>query len=885
MTETTNKIQKWSYPLKVGAAEATDPQQFYDALAKANLGFYPVGSNGLWHGGIHFDDDSGLVSDLTEVRCIADGEVVAYRIDDSYPISNYSETPNAQFSTGFVLVKHVLTPPENAETSTTPNQTASPALTFYSLYMHLVDWKTYQDNPELKRPGYWGGGVSKVKATAPDSLLGLRVRSDQTSQSAELAVLPRGSIVTTKPAPAAQKWLEILSVSPLVAGLEQNTGWVFKKEMRHLSGDQYLIDKEAKDPIQEYTNGANLRDLTTGQVIGFLPVGTQVKVVNGTGQYKKLVEIVSGESIPKLQSNVNPDGLGKIFAASLEQLSEPQKPWGEPFVLPVPVKIKAGERVGYVGKYQNNGEPTSKNVLHLEVFSCDDVPAYIDSCRSLAASLPDDQKRLLMVHKGASQIVTHTDGINATNPPLATPSSPKVGFDTIIPTDVLGRMGADRKIKVGGGNSGAESFWWRLDNKLADESGQPLNGWLHEQTLITTRHSAWEWVGFQYITETIGNAENLAAHLDSQGMLTEEESPNYAVQLNAADGGPVRKWLYKIIDTDVDKKLSVVEIKAALEKYWLAQPISQLVSKYESEWFWNESKWSELDPIMKGLSGENDPDWEVEKQRIEKLSWWSQLAGQQAVIGDGSVWHFHPVGLVSNFFISRVRRDYDLGSLSSHYETGGRGSITVSGGAGDAGGASYGAYQMTSQVKIKNADGTFTVINGGTVKKFVNWSGMPWGSEFAGLTPGSSAFTAKWKNLVETKGQEFVDVEHEFIKVSHFDIQIKKVMTDTGIDLRYHSHTINDVVWSTAVQQGPGASIIVNAINSLGIPHEETKAYDEKLIDAIYNERGRKIVGGTLNGQLYYFSKNSISVQNGVAERFVSEKAKAQGRLKDESSY
>lgn len=73
--------------------------------------------------------------------------------------------------------------------------------------------------------------------------------------------------------------------------------------------------------------------------------------------------------------------------------------------------------------------------------------------------------------------------------------------------------------------------------------------------------------------------------------------------------------------------------------------------------------------------------------------------------------------------------------------------------------------------------------------------------------------------------------------------------------------------------------------NSLGTPHEETKAYDEKLIGAIYNERGRKIVGGTLNGQLYYFSKNSVSVQSGVAERFLSEKAKAQGRLKDENSY
>jgi len=107
MTETTNKIQKWSYPLKVGTAEATDPQQFYKALAKAKDGYYPLGANGLWHGGVHFDEASGLVKDLTEVRCIADGEVVAYRIDEKYPISDFGST-HSVYSTGFVLVKHRL---------------------------------------------------------------------------------------------------------------------------------------------------------------------------------------------------------------------------------------------------------------------------------------------------------------------------------------------------------------------------------------------------------------------------------------------------------------------------------------------------------------------------------------------------------------------------------------------------------------------------------------------------------------------------------------------------------------------------------------------------------------------------------------------------------
>jgi hypothetical protein len=82
--KSTSKVEKWAYPLKVGQTEANVTRQFYTALAKANDGYYPLGANGLWHGGIHFDDDTGLVKGSTEVRCIADGEVVAYRIDEAF---------------------------------------------------------------------------------------------------------------------------------------------------------------------------------------------------------------------------------------------------------------------------------------------------------------------------------------------------------------------------------------------------------------------------------------------------------------------------------------------------------------------------------------------------------------------------------------------------------------------------------------------------------------------------------------------------------------------------------------------------------------------------------------------------------------------------------
>ncbi|WP_259740275.1 hypothetical protein [Pseudomonas brassicacearum] len=890
MTETTSKVERWSYPFKVEGAEAKDPQQYYKALAKAKDGYYPLGSNGLWHGGVHFDEATGLVvGDKAEVRCIADGEVVAYRIDEVYPKSDFGST-HSVFSTGFVLVKHRLEVPVPPAPAPAPGaQPAAaapgPSLTFFSLYMHLLDWDSYRLTPDLGRPAFWSGGTCQVKASANDKILGLRVRQGPKNSPGYgnvLTVLPRGTLVET--GEEDHGWLKVVSVTPADASLPPGTGWVYKREMTAgATPNSYVIGVAAKDEMTPPQKGlavhasANRTSATTA----ILPIGTQVKIGNdgANAEYQKLIEIVSGSSIPALTASSGI--LGYIRKSLLETKVEPAEK-NTVHLLERPFPIKAGSLIGHVGKYQNHSDSAPKNLLHLEVFSCEDVKAFTEQSKPKAISLPDTGKTMVKVPKN-TMLITHVQGMSATNPPKVSDAGTKTGYDLFIPVGVLEALPADKKIKVPVvmGSSTTTTLWWRLDGLLADEHGNGISGWFSEPDIKLSRHSPFEWEGFTFIEETVSNVDHLAAFLHAQESLNEEERAAYLPNVGNADDSLAKKQLYKILDKNGDSKLKPEEITEALGKAWFSQPISQMVTRYESEWQYKSEKWDALDELM----GHNDSDphkgWVEEKARIERLSWWDKLVGKHGITGDVNVQHIHPVGLLGNFYISRIRRDFDLGGLSSTYETGGRGSRTISGGAGDAGGVSYGSYQMTSQVKL--ADGT--IINGGTVKKFVNWSGMPWTSEFTGLTPGSSAFSDKWRELVDTKGQEFIDIEHEFIKVTHFDVQIQKVITDSGIDLRYHSHTINDVVWSTAVQQGPGASIIVNAISNIGIPHEETKLYDTKLIDAIYNERGRKIVGGEKNGQLYYFSKNSIAVQEGVASRFVSEKAKAQERLTNESGY
>ncbi len=239
---------------------------------------------------------------------------------------------------------------------------------------------------------------------------------------------------------------------------------------------------------------------------------------------------------------------------------------------------------------------------------------------------------------------------------------------------------------------------------------------------------------------------------------------------------------------------------------------------------------------------------------------------------DGKVWHFHPIAFVEQMrrMEKRKKRDYNLGTLSSFYETGGRGTLTVSSGKGDPGGVSYGAYQLTSKP------------NGGNVKLFVNSDEFKWKKSFKNLIPGNKDFTDKWVEIAGLYKEEFSGVEHEYIKQTHFDLQIDKIIKEFGIDLRYHSHTLNDVVWSTSVQHGGSTNVIVNAINNMDLPHKETQEYDQILIKLIYAERGKT----NSKGKLIRFPRvTDTSVIKGLKERFKNEKDKALKRLKNETNY
>ena len=187
-----------------------------------------------------------------------------------------------------------------------------------------------------------------------------------------------------------------------------------------------------------------------------------------------------------------------------------------------------------------------------------------------------------------------------------------------------------------------------------------------------------------------------------------------------------------------------------------------------------------------------------------------------------------------------------LGAVSSAFETGGRGVGTVSSGKGDNGGVSYGAHQMTAK----------------TMSSFLNSKvGSPYKSQFQGLTPGTAAFTAKYKEVVSKDGKGFAAAQQKYIDQEYFGVAANDILKKTGLNVNKRGRALQELVYSTAVQYGPYS--IGKWINSMYGKKASTVS-DAAIITAIQNYK--------IKNNDVLMKSSSSDVRKGVADRAKTEK-------------
>jgi len=198
----------------------------------------------------------------------------------------------------------------------------------------------------------------------------------------------------------------------------------------------------------------------------------------------------------------------------------------------------------------------------------------------------------------------------------------------------------------------------------------------------------------------------------------------------------------------------------------------------------------------------------------------------------------------------------ELGSLSAKYES--RGNPTAIG-FDTTGGWSYGTYQLASKVGAMNEYLGFLNRKHSNVYNSLQTAG---GNSSAKL--GTDAFKQTWESVMSEKGA--AETQHEYAVTKYFVPAADKVTRSTGVDVRVKSKTLQDVLWSTAIQHGAGGCnrIFQRAIKNCG----NSMPSDDALIVAVYNERARD------NGNAY-FGRSNTNIRASVVKRFNNEKLDA----------
>lgn len=204
---------------------------------------------------------------------------------------------------------------------------------------------------------------------------------------------------------------------------------------------------------------------------------------------------------------------------------------------------------------------------------------------------------------------------------------------------------------------------------------------------------------------------------------------------------------------------------------------------------------------------------------------------------------------------------WELGKTSEKYESGGRGPGVINDynnkSAGDYGGASYGLYQFASYLPpiMPNGKSRPTATNSPLVR-YIRESRFK--NKLLGIKPATPEFDKVWKEIAAEHPDEFREDQHDFIKRNYFDVLMSNLKR-SGIDLTGYGPAVQDLVWSTAVQLGPGKTeVFVTPLK------DKSNLSEAEIVSLVSDYKYNRV--NTL------FASSTDNIKQSVANRYASEK-------------
>jgi hypothetical protein len=208
----------------------------------------------------------------------------------------------------------------------------------------------------------------------------------------------------------------------------------------------------------------------------------------------------------------------------------------------------------------------------------------------------------------------------------------------------------------------------------------------------------------------------------------------------------------------------------------------------------------------------------------------------------------------------------DVGALAAKFESGEEGIAAI--GYDGKGGTSYGKFQISSRV--------------GTMRAFLSYlraSAPDLAARLAECGPANTgsragAMPEEWRRIAAEQPERFDRLQSDFIRTSHFEPAVAAITDVTGISFEKLPPVLREVVFSTAVQHGPGgaAGIVSRAMAEVNAAKLQAGGASGTSASRV---EGRRLITNIYTLRAGRFASSSPGTREAVFNRLKAEMREA----------